>query len=139
VDAVVSAAGVELCFVDHAGAMRHVMAGTSADESPLVAARKLGVNPARVAAAAGEFAALGYADTPQRFAAILAAYRAVLGPETPLSCALRPLLPDCASSANLAAKVSAARDAGVRRVDFYHYALAPLDRLDWIAAALGEG
>ena len=139
VDAVVSAAGVELCFVDHAGAMRHVMAGTSADESPLVAARKLGVNPASVSAAAGEFAALGYADTPQRFAAILAAYRAVLGPETPLSCALRPLLPDCASSANLAAKVSAARDAGVRRVDFYHYALAPLDRLDWIAAALGEG
>jgi hypothetical protein len=61
------------------------------------------------------------------------------GPETPLSCALRPLLPDCASSANLAAKVAAARDAGARRVDFYHYALGPLDRLDWIAAALGEG
>jgi hypothetical protein len=138
VGSVVSAAGVELSFVDHAGAMRHVMAGTAADESPLVAARKLGVDPARVAVEASEFAVLGYADSPQRVASILAAYRAVLGPETPLSCALRPLQPDCTNPADLAAKVAAARDAGVQRIDFYHYALAPLDRLDWIAAALKE-
>jgi hypothetical protein len=136
VGAVVSAAGVELCFVDHAGAMRHVMAGTTVDESPLVAARKLGVDPTRVAAEADELAVLGYAATPQRVASILAAYRAVLGPEAPLSCALRPLLPDCTSPADLAAKVAVARDAGVRRIDFYHYAMTPLDRLDWIGAAL---
>jgi hypothetical protein len=92
-----------------------------------------------VAAEANEFAALGYADSPDRVASILTAYRSVLGPETPLSCALRPLLPDCLNPADLAAKVAAARDAGVRRIDFYHYALAPLDRLDWIAAALEVG
>ncbi|MGW3623629.1 hypothetical protein [Streptomyces sp. NPDC000880] len=135
VRAVVSAAGVELTFIDHAGAMSHVMAGTEADESPLVPARKLGVAPSRITAEADELAVLGYAATPQRVSSILAAYRGEIG-QAPLSVAIRPLLPDCATPENLAAKVAAARNAGVRRVDFYHYAMAPLDRLDWIAAAL---
>lgn len=132
---VVSAAGVGLTFIDHAGAMSHVMTGTAADESPLVAARKLGVAPGRVAGQADEFAVLGYAPSADRVASMLADYRAEIG-RTPLAVALRPLLPDCAAAENLAAKVAAVREAGARRVDFYHYAMAPLDRLDWIAAAL---
>jgi hypothetical protein len=56
---------------------------------------------------------------------MLAAYRSEIGQA-----------PDCATRENLASKVAVARDAGARRVDFYHYAMAPLDRLDWIAAAL---
>lgn len=136
VQALTSAAGVELCFIDHAGAMRHVMAGTTADDSPLVAGRKLGVNPARVAPRADEIEVLGYADTPQRIASMLTAYRSVLGADVPLACALRPLIPDCNDPGNLAEKVRQARAAGVTRVDFYHYAMMPLDRLDWIAGAL---
>ena len=50
--------------------------------------------------------------------------------------ALRPVLPDCDSAENLAAKLRAARDAGVDRVDFYHYGLAPLSALDRIREAL---
>ncbi|HET6504522.1 MAG TPA: hypothetical protein VFG87_27550 [Amycolatopsis sp.] len=135
VRAVVSAAGVELGFIDHAGAMAQVMTGTPADESPLVPARKLGVAPDRVAAEADELAVLGYAATPERVASMLTAYRDKIG-RTPLAVALRPLLPDCATPGNLAAKVKAVKDSGAHRVDFYHYAMAPLDRLDWIAAAL---
>ena len=41
-------------------------------------------------------------------------------------------------SANLAAKVAVAGDAGVGSMST-HYALEPLDRLDWITAALGQG
>jgi hypothetical protein len=100
-----------------------------------VPARKLGVAPGRITGEADELAVLGYAATPQQVASMLAAYRGEIG-QAPLAVALRPLLPDCATSANLAAKVAVARDVGARRVDFYHYAMAPLDRLDWIAAAL---
>jgi hypothetical protein len=131
-------AGVELSFIDHAGAMPHVMLGTSAEEPPMTSSRKLGVDLDRVAPACDELIALGYADTPERLAASLGAYRDALGSAAPLACALRPFIPDCSNAENLAAKVAVARAAGVRRVDFYHYAMAPLNRLDWIAAALSN-
>lgn len=133
---VAGGAAVELSFIDHAGAMPHVMLGATADDSPTVSAHKLGVDPSGVAKASDELVVLGYLDTPERLAAALRAYREELGPNAPLACALRPLLPDCSNSENLAAKVAAARAANVQRVDFYHYAMAPLNRLDWIAAAL---
>ena len=50
--------------------------------------------------------------------------------------ALRPVLPDSDSSENLAAKLRAASEAGVDRVDFYHYGLAPLSALDRVREAL---
>ena len=46
--------------------------------------------------------------------------------------------PDCDGRENLAAKVAIARAAGVAELDFYHYGLAPLASLDWIAAVLGQ-
>jgi hypothetical protein len=65
----------------------------------------------------------------------LASYRA-LAPGVPLVAALRPVPPDCDSPENLAAKLRAARAAGVDRVDIYHYGLAPLTALDRVREAL---
>lgn len=128
--------GVELAYIDHAGAMAHLMAGVTADQPIDAASRRLGIDPAAAARGADEFVALGYVDTAARLERLLARYRALLGAEAPLSLALRPIGPDCADAAALAEKVALAARFGARRVDFYHYAMTPLDRLDWICAAL---
>jgi hypothetical protein len=130
--------GVEFCFVDHAGAMAHVMRGASADDDILISARKLGIDPAAIAAVADEYCVLGYTDTPERLEAMLQRYRQHLGPDRRLMLGLRPLTPDCRSRENLRAKLDIARRAQVQGVDFYHYAMMPLPRLDWIKNALGE-
>lgn len=130
--------GVEFCFVDHAGAMAHVMRGTSADDDVLVSARKLGIDPAAVAAVADEFCVLGYTDTPGRLEALLERYRQLVGADRRLALGLRPLSPDCRGAENLREKLGLARRAQVQGVDFYHYAMMPLPRLDWIRNALGE-
>ena len=127
--------GVQLSFIDHGGAMSHVMLGTNADQPVTESSRKLGVDLARVAAASDEVVALGYVDTQERLQVLLSRYRERLGGAN-LSVALRPLLPDCDDESVLTSKVSAAAHAGADRVDFYHYAMMPLDRLDWIANAL---
>ena len=63
-------------------------------------------------------------------------YRRLLGGSGRMSVALRPLLPDCRLEENFAAKVAVARAAGAGGIDFYHYAMMPLNRLDWIRRAL---
>ncbi len=135
--------GVPLAFIDHAGTMSHVMHGVERDDEVTLASRTLGIEPAAAAAASDEYCVLGYLDTPERVAALLASYRRVLGPQARISMALRPLLPDCQSEDNLAAKLAAVRAAAVAGVDFYHYAMMPLNRLDWIrrslAASAGAG
>lgn len=128
--------GVELTFIDHAGTMAHVMQGTSADDEVTLASRRLGINPAAVAAVCDEFSVLGYVDTTQRLQALLASYRKVLGDKTRMSVAMRPLLPDCQLAENFGAKVAAACAAQPSSLDFYHYAMMPLNRLDWIRDAL---
>jgi hypothetical protein len=45
---------------------------------------------------------------------------------------------DCSDRGNLAAKVAVLRSAGIERIDFYNYAMMPLERLDWIAGALNQ-
>ena len=128
--------GPQLAFIDHAGAMSHVMAGTSADDEVTASARKLGIDPACVARACDEFSVLGYVDTPRRLESLLASYRGVLGEGARFSVALRPLSPDCGDAGTLREKVALARRAGATGVDFYHYAMLPLKRLDWIREAL---
>lgn len=130
--------GVPLAFIDHAGTMAHVMHGTAVDDEVTLSSRKLGIDPASAAAASDEYCVLGYVDTPSRLEALLASYRRVLGPQARISVAMRPLLPDCQTEDNLVGKVAAARAAGVAGIDFYHYAMMPLNRLDWIRHALGE-
>jgi hypothetical protein len=135
----IAGSGVALAFIDHAGAMSHVMHGTGADDEVTLASRRLGIDPAAVAARSDEYAVLGYVDTPQRLQALLASYRRALGDGAALGVALRPLLPDCQHEENLAAKLAAVQAAGAQSVDFYHYAMMPMNRLDWIARALGRG
>lgn len=131
--------GTALAFMDHAGAMSHVMAGTSADDDVILSSRKLGIDVKAVASECDEFSALGYVDTPQRLRAMLASYADALGGEGNLTVALRPLVPDCRDAANLAAKMAAVLESRAGGVSFYHYAMMPLNRLDWIRQALEQG
>lgn len=131
-------AGIKLSFIDHAGAMSHVMAGTSADDDVLLSSRKLGIDVPGVAAVCDEVCALGYVDTRARLEALLARYAVSVGSRASLSLMLRPLARDCADEANFSAKVALALDAPVAGIGFYHYAMMPLDRLDWIRRALGK-
>ncbi|MDO9145958.1 hypothetical protein [Rhodoferax sp.] len=132
----IAPSGVPLTFVDHAGTMAHVMHGVVADDDVLSASRRLGIDPVAIAAVADELCVLGYQDTPERVAAVLTRYREALGPQARLSVALRPLLPDCRDEANLRQKISQAVQAGVDGIEFYHYAMMPLNRLDWIRQGL---
>jgi hypothetical protein len=130
--------GVALVFMDHAGAMSHVMLGTSADDEVLLSSRKLGIDIRAVAAVCDEIGILGYVDTPQRLRRMLASYVVALGGGSNFSVALRPLVPDCRSEAVFAEKVAAVLDSPAAGVSFYHYAMMPLDRLDWIRHALAH-
>jgi len=134
----VAPSGVEFSFIDHAGGMSNVMQGTTANHPVLTSSRKLGIDPAAAAVVSDELVVLGYVDSAARLEAMLRAYRDELGDDASLAVALRPLQPDCSSEDDLVSKVAAARWAGADRVDFYHYAMTPLRRLDWIARALHE-
>lgn len=128
--------GVRLSFVDHAGAMSHVMRGASADDDVAEASRKLGIHIAAAAAACDEIAVLGYVDTTPRLQAVLARYTQLLGAGCNIWVVLRPLLPDCHSEEDLSAKVAASLASCAAGIGFYHYAMMPLNRLDWIRRAL---
>ncbi len=133
-----SPAGIELSFIDHAGAMSHVMLGTSADDEVTVSSRKLGIELKAVAAVSDEICALGYVDTRERLEGILASYARALGRDAALSVMLRPLAPDSYDEGNFNGKVAAVLASPARGIGFYHYAMMPLNRLDWIARALGR-
>lgn len=130
--------GVALDFMDHAGAMSHVMLGTSADDDVLLSSRKLGIDIKAVAGVCDEVGILGYVDTPQRLRNMLASYTGALGEGSTFSVALRPLLPDCRSEDNFVEKLAAVLGSPAAGVSFYHYAMMPLNRLDWIRHALAH-
>ena len=46
------------------------------------------------------------------------------------------MLPDCRDEANLRQKIRQAVQAGAEGLEFYHYAMMPLNRLDWIREGL---
>jgi hypothetical protein len=129
---------VQLSFIDHAGGMSHVMAGTSADDEVTASSRKLGIALPAVADACDEVCVLGYVDSPQRLQAVLASYARVLGPQAKFTVALRPLLPDCRNEENLGEKIAAVLASGAAGMAFYHYAMMPLNRLDWMRRALAR-
>lgn len=127
--------GARLELLDASGAVKGYASGRpEGDAAPSIAWR-LGVDVAACARAGAAIGAIAYAADPARVALDLAAYRALAG-GAPLVAALRPVAPDCSSAENLAAKLAIARDAGVDRVDVYHYGLAPLSALDRVRTAL---
>ena len=139
VRAALAPSGIALSFIDHGGAMSHVLPGLEADADVIDATGILGIDPAAVAENCDEYGVLGYTDTPERLTGQLRRYRDTLGEGTRISIALRPLAVDCRDADNLREKVAVARAAGSDGIAFYHYAMMPLDRLDWIGAALADG
>lgn len=129
--------GRGLTFIELSGAVKGYAHGRPTGPPVVEAAWRQGVDPAEVAAACDELEVLGYAAEVDRFRLDLAAYRALLA-GTPLAVAVRPSPPDCTSAADLAAKVQAAAQLGVERIDFYHYGFLRLEALDWIREALGR-
>jgi hypothetical protein len=127
--------GARLELLDSSGAAKGYATGRpEGDAAPSIAWR-LGVDVAACARAGASIGAIAYAAEPARVALDLETYRG-LAPDAALVAALRPVPPDCDSAENLAAKLRAARGAGVDRVDFYHYGLVPLSALDRIREAL---
>jgi hypothetical protein len=136
VQAAVATSGVKISYADHAGAMAHVMHGLGPDHDVLDASRRLGIDPVAIAGLVDEVCVLGYRDTPERFAAVLARYREACGRSARLSVAVRPLLPDCQNAGNFADKLKIAAADGATAVEIYHYAMMPLNRLEWISQSL---
>lgn len=122
---VVREAGARFCFMDQAGAGELLSGGTAAGD-----AWRYGVDLARVGPACDGYQVLGYAPEPAQVGAAIGAYRDALPPSVTIRTALRPSWPDCQSTANLAAKITAATGQGAQGIDFYHYGLVPDDALE---------
>ena len=125
--------GAELEVIDSSGAMKGYATGRPSGSPAPAVAWQLGVDVHVVARACDGLEAIGYAADPERIRGDLEAYG-----DAAVSVVLRPTPPDCDSAENLGAKVSLARERGLRRVDFYHYGFMRLDALDWIRTAIAS-
>ncbi len=134
-----AAEGVGFSFLDASGAVKGYVTGKPEGGPAPEIAWQLGVDLAAIARATSGLEAMAYAADPDRVALDLAAYAKLLPEGGSLAAAMRPMLPDCDSTANLAAKLRVADEGGAGRVDFYHYGLAPLTALDRIREALESG
>jgi hypothetical protein len=67
---------------------------------------------------------------------MLQAVRRQIGADRIVGTGFRLFYPEMSSPEDLAAKVAAARAAGVDSINFYNYGLVPAARLDWVRAAL---
>jgi hypothetical protein len=127
--------GAAFAFIDLSGAVKGYATGRPQGDPAPAIAWQFGIDLSAVAKACG-IEAIGYAADPERLALDLATYRSIVGPDGGLSVILRPMAPDCDSPANLAAKLSVARDAGAAEAGFYHYGFMRLESLDLIRSAL---
>ena len=137
-DATESAAqfGAGFAFIDLSGAVKGYATGKPEGDAAPTIAWQFGIDVSAVADACGQLEAIGYAADPDRLALDLRAYRELIGEEEKLSVILRPMAPDCDSSANLAEKLAVARHLDVVEAGFYHYGFMRLESLDLIKAAL---
>jgi hypothetical protein len=94
-----------------------------------------GVDIPRVAGQCRGLSVLGYVRDPAVLRAEIGDYRAILPPGLPLSVAVRPMPPDCASAADVAGQLRALHDAGAAAADYYHYGFMRLSNLGWIGEA----
>ena len=128
--------GARFSFMDASGAIKGYATGDPRGDAAPAISWRLGVDLAGVALGCRGLEAIAYAADPERVRFDLAAYRALLPEGGRLAAAMRPMLPDCDTAENLAAKLRLARELGLERVDLYHYGLAPLSALDRIREAL---
>jgi hypothetical protein len=134
--AAASLGGAAFAFLDASGAVKGYADGKPTGGPAAEIAWALGVDLRRVGAACGAIEAIAYAAAPERVRVDLDAYRARLPEGGRLSAALRPMIPDCSSAEDLAAKLRLAAELDLERVDFYHYGFAPLWVLDRIRDAV---
>jgi hypothetical protein len=122
--------------MDASGAIKGYADGKPTGGPATEIAWRLGVDLAGAAAACGRLEAIAYAADPDRIRLDLESYRALIPVGSTLAAAMRPIVPDCDSAENLAAKLGLARELGLERVDLYHYGFAPLAALDRIRSAI---
>ena len=106
--------GVRFAFMDASGAIKGYATGRPEGGPAPAIAWQLGVDLAAVAEACRGIEAIAYAADPKRIRLDLEAYGALLTDGSTLAAALRPMLPDCDSAANLAAKLRLAPRARPR-------------------------
>lgn len=130
------AAGGSFTFMDLSGAVKGYATGRPEGDAAPTIAWQLGVDIAALARACHGIEAIGYAYDADRLRFDLTAYRELIGDAASLSVALRPMMPDCDSSENLAEKFALCEELGIERADLYHYGFMRLSTLDRIGAAL---
>ena len=132
-------ANTSLIPIDLSGATLGYLTGTPPENcfAAEVAWRE-GLDLYSLATITKHLAILGYVRDPARLAQEVAVYRKVVPPDTILTVALRPLLPDCPSPENLREKMRLLRVAGVDDIAFYHYGLMSHSRLAWVRDILFE-
>ena len=128
-------AGVRFEFVDPSGAMKGYATGRPSGPPASESAWMFGTDLEAIGART-DLMALAYAADPDRVRFDLDAYAGLLGPGSSLTAGIRPMVPDCDSVENLAAKLETIAGAGATRADFYHYGFIPLPVLDRIRAAI---
>lgn len=134
----VDMAGGTLTFMDLSGAMKGYATGRpEGDPAPSIS-WQLGVDIAGLADVCHGVEAIGYAYDVDRLRYDLAAYKQLVGDGANLSVALRPMMPDCDSVENLAAKLAVSEELGIERADFYHYGFMRLSTLDRIGQAVSR-
>lgn len=138
-EAVEGAGDARFIVMDMSGASKGYATGQPTGDPAAASAWQDGLDPATVGAAAHGLAAIGYARDPDRLRLDLATYRRLVPADRALSVALRPMLPDCDSAPNLAAKLAVARDLHIAWADFYHYGFIQLPILDRIREAWNAG
>jgi hypothetical protein len=131
-------AGVGFAFGDLSGAVKGYADGRPQGAPAAEIAWRLGVDWPSFAELSAGVEAFAYAADPERIELDLADYRKRISDTGALSAAMRPVIPDCDSAENLAAKLRIAQELEVQRVDFYHYGFAPLSALDVIGSALAQ-
>ena len=132
---------IPVVFMELSGGLRGVGSGMTVAGGPTAAPERAwqdGVDVRAVAQACAGLAVLGYTSDAERLGADLAAYRELLPPDRALAVALRPMLPDCQSAADVARLLGIARGFAPDWIDFYHYGLMRLSNLDWVGQALGD-
>jgi hypothetical protein len=142
VSAVRQVSSVPVVFMEQSGGLRGASTGGMIahliDNLALSRAWQDGVDIAAVAQACDGLSVLGYTREHHDLAADLAAYQQRMPERASFSVAVRPMLPDCTTPDELAAKVAVVRDSGADWIDFYHYGMMRLTNLDWVGQALTQ-
>jgi hypothetical protein len=130
------APATRVIYLDPSGATLGYASGRPASErsAPSIGWRD-GIDLPALAPVVDGLGMLAYFAALERFEREVAAYQSISAVKR-LEVIFRPMPPDTASPADLAAKVISARRAGAADVSFYHYGFMRLENLGWIREAL---